>query len=203
MGDSSPSSDTLPVGRGTGGATAPGGPGRGRRHDRGDRIGRERNPRVLELKGLRIWGFLHYPGDRLCLVQRISAFSLCSPETKQVNAPCLEGEIGKPERDRILQGGPWVWILPHPTPHTFAELFFVRVSFRDPQKPLFPNAFCVWFQWGFERVLERPVIMKEQEEGGNSLEAVISGSSWSMPIRHDFIDFEVVASVFVQGGEDW
>lgn len=45
--------------------------------------------------------------------------------------------------------------------------------------------------------------MKEQEEGGNSLEAVISGSSWSMPIRHDFIDFEVVASVFVQGGEDW
>lgn len=49
---------------------------------------------------------------------------------------------------------------------------------------------------GVEIALDRPVIMKEQEEGGNSLEAVI-------PIRHDFIYFEVVASILVQGGEDW
>lgn len=45
--------------------------------------------------------------------------------------------------------------------------------------------------------------MKEQEEGGNSWEAVIPVSSWSMPVRHDFIYFEVVASILVQGGEDW
>lgn len=56
---------------------------------------------------------------------------------------------------------------------------------------------------GVKIVLERPVIMKEQEEGGNSLEAVISGSSWSMPIRHDFIYFEVMAFILVQGGKDW
>lgn len=56
---------------------------------------------------------------------------------------------------------------------------------------------------GVEIVLERPVIMKEQEEGGNSWEAVIPVSSWSMPVRHDFIYFEVVASILVQGGEDW
>lgn len=43
--------------------------------------------------------------------------------------------------------------------------------------------------------------MKEQEEGGNLLEVVIPGSSWSMLIRHDFIYFEVVASVLVRGGE--
>lgn len=45
--------------------------------------------------------------------------------------------------------------------------------------------------------------MKEQEEGGNSLEAVIPVSSWSMPVRHDFVYFEVVASILVQGGKDW
>lgn len=45
--------------------------------------------------------------------------------------------------------------------------------------------------------------MKEQEEDDNSLEAVIPISSWSMPVRHDFIYFEVVAFILVQGGEDW
>lgn len=74
--------------------------------------------------------------------------------------------------------------------------------FATPGNP-FPNLFCVWFQWGVELALDRPVIMKEQEEGGNSLEAVIPVSFWSMPIRHDFIHFEVVASILVQGGEDW
>lgn len=81
------------------------------------------------------------------------------------------------------------WIPP------FAELFFVHVSSRDPRKPFSKFVLCL-VSVGVEIALDRPVIMKEQEEGGNSLEAVI-------PIRHDFIYFEVVASILVQGGEDW
>lgn len=85
--------------------------------------------------------------------------------------------------------------------HPFAELLSSYFISR-PLETAFPNSFCVWFQWGVEvgGVQERPVIMKEQEEGGNSLEAV---SSCSMPVRHDFIYFEVVASILVQGGKDW
>lgn len=87
-------------------------------------------------------------------------------------------------------------------PPPFAELFFVHVSFRDPWKPFSKFVLCL-VSLGVEIALDRPVIMKEQEEGGNSLEAVIPGSFWSMPIRHDFIYFEVVASILVQGDEDW
>lgn len=88
------------------------------------------------------------------------------------------------------------------------DLPFCRITLSSffisrPSETAFPNSVCVWFQWGVKIVLERPVIMKEQEEGGNSLEPVISGSSWSMPIRHDFIYFEVVASNLVRGGENW
>lgn len=32
--------------------------------------------------------------------------------------------------------------------HPFAELLFLRISFRDPPETAFPNSFCVWFQWG-------------------------------------------------------
>lgn len=64
-------------------------PGRtreGRRQGRGDRIGRGIAGDFL--KDLKIGGFLPYPGDRLYPVQRISAFSLCSPEMKQMNDNC-------------------------------------------------------------------------------------------------------------------
>lgn len=88
--------------------------------------------------------------------------------------------------------------------HPFAELLFLRISFRDslPRNCVSNFVLCL-VSVGVEIVLERPVIMKEQEEGGNSLEVVIPISSWSMPVRHDFIYFEVVAFILVQGGEDW
>lgn len=55
--------------------------------------------------------------------------------------------------------------------HSFPELLFLRISFRDPlPRNCFSNFVLCLVSVGVEIVLERPVIMKEQEEGGNSLE---------------------------------
>lgn len=124
-------------------AIAPGGPVRGRRQDRGDRIGR--GIRGNFLKGFKIWGFLPYPGDRLCLVQRISAFSLCCPEMKQVTDKCPLLGRGYWKRDRESSGEDVRFVLDPPPLLQNYSLFMFR--FATPGNP-FPNSFCVWFHWG-------------------------------------------------------
>lgn len=194
-GGSSPSSDTLPVGRGTGGPLPRDDPG-------GEEAkGQRRSDRQRDL-GLFLkvsYGFGDFSLNQktgYAWSKKKFCFLTVQPRNEEVNDKCslLEREDWK-TRARVLLGEPWAWI-------TLLQNypFFV---FRDPPGNCFSKFLLCLLSVGVEIVLERPVIMKEQEEGGNSLEVVVAVSSWSVPVRHDFIYFEVVASNLILGGKDW
>lgn len=59
-----------------------------------------------------------------------------------------------------------------------AGLLFLPILLCDPPNTpgsLWPFYFSIWLQWDRD-VLGRLVIIKEQKQGGNSLEVVIIGS---------------------------